>query len=161
MTDIYQRAIDKWGPAAQWQMVSEKCIELALEVQRLKRERTTYKALANELADVEIVCAQAHLMLVGVRDTHPLQWTAKRLFKLGASCIWAHLSDACMSMASEIVREEMYPDPDYYDYSIDRVQCLSLLDEAVIAARKLLGDALVDKCKAQNLARLQELIDGK
>ena len=61
--EAYAAAIKKWGFAAQLNMVAEECMELALAAVRFFRNRTTPREFAEEIADVEIMCAQARLLL--------------------------------------------------------------------------------------------------
>lgn len=58
-----QRAVELWGAAAQWRMVQEECGELVAAVNRFDRGRTVVVELAEEVADVTILMAQARLML--------------------------------------------------------------------------------------------------
>lgn len=57
--EILQAAIDKWGEDHQIEMMIEECIELALALQKLKRQRTHQTAglinVIDELADVTIM----------------------------------------------------------------------------------------------------------
>ena len=57
------RAVQQWGAAAQWRMVQEECGELVAAVNRFDRRRCSAEALAEEVADVLIMSAQARMML--------------------------------------------------------------------------------------------------
>ena len=78
--DIYQRAVTTYGHHAQWDMVEEEALELALEVARRRRDRTDDTKIADEVADVEIMCEQARCMLPpGAVDAAK----ARKLIRLG------------------------------------------------------------------------------
>ncbi len=61
--DIYQRAVRRFGDDAQLRMLAEECCELGAEVNRFFRDRTSLDALAEECADVEIMLAQARIIV--------------------------------------------------------------------------------------------------
>ncbi len=58
-----RRAVELWGHVAQWRMVQEECGELVAAVNRFDRGRAVVVELAEEVADVTILMAQARLML--------------------------------------------------------------------------------------------------
>lgn len=58
-----ERAVELWGAEKQWRMVQEECGELIAEVNRFDRGRAVVAELAEEVADVTIVAAQARSML--------------------------------------------------------------------------------------------------
>ncbi len=61
--DLFRRALACWGDESQWRMVQEECAELIAAVNRCDRGRCTVYDLAAEVADVEIMVAQARLLL--------------------------------------------------------------------------------------------------
>lgn len=61
--EIYGKALDKWGYAAQFNMVIEECIELALALQHYDRGKCSKDDVTNEIADVAIMIEQAPLIL--------------------------------------------------------------------------------------------------
>lgn len=60
---LAERAVGAYGASAQWEMVEEEALELALEVHRMRRGRADPEKIADEVADNEIMCAQARVML--------------------------------------------------------------------------------------------------
>lgn len=56
MTDIYNEALKKWGLTAQQDIAIEECSELVKEICKLKRGIGDVDRLAEEIADVEIIC---------------------------------------------------------------------------------------------------------
>ena len=60
---IYQGAIAKWGEDAQMKMVLEEMSELQKEICKLWRGKDNRDAIAEEVADVEIMLDQLKLML--------------------------------------------------------------------------------------------------
>ena len=56
--DLYQRVMDKYGIDAQLTVVIEELSELAKEVCKVKRGIGNLNHLAEEVADVEIMCEQ-------------------------------------------------------------------------------------------------------
>ena len=56
--DLYQRVMDKWGADAQLTVVIEELSELIKEVCKIKRGMGDMTHLAEEVADVEIMCEQ-------------------------------------------------------------------------------------------------------
>ena len=60
---IAARAVRQWGKHKQLRQLTEECGELVAAVNRLERGRITLCELADEVADVHIMIAQAKLML--------------------------------------------------------------------------------------------------
>lgn len=60
---IYQGAIAKWGEDAQMKMVLEEMSELQKEICKLWRGKDNRDAIAEEVADVEIMLGQLQVML--------------------------------------------------------------------------------------------------
>ena len=56
--DLYQLVLDKWGSDAQLTVVIEELSELIKEVCKMKRGMNHIEHLAEEVADVEIMCEQ-------------------------------------------------------------------------------------------------------
>lgn len=65
---VYQRAIAKWGEDAQMKMVLEEMSELQKEICKLWRGKDNKDAIADEVADVEIMLGQLKVMLDIGRD---------------------------------------------------------------------------------------------
>ena len=69
MTDyaraLYVRAIKRWGGEAQLRMLQEECGELIVAVAHVMRRGKSLSTseLADEIADVEIMCEQARVLL--------------------------------------------------------------------------------------------------
>lgn len=63
MHDIYHEAIAAGGIELQHQIVIEECLELALSLLHLKRGKATIEDVAEEVADVEIMCQQLRCMM--------------------------------------------------------------------------------------------------
>lgn len=69
--NIYKDAVAKWGIQAQLDQLQEECAEAIHKVSKVRRasaisEQATsiaFTALAEEIADVEIMCAQARLIV--------------------------------------------------------------------------------------------------
>ncbi|GEN74103.1 hypothetical protein [Chryseobacterium lathyri] len=73
--EVYQMAIDKWGHVAQMEMLQEEATELAqsalklaLSARKFMRKDTaeTFKNLASEMADVEIMIEQMKFMFPSI-----------------------------------------------------------------------------------------------
>lgn len=63
-TQLFKETIAKWGVAAQVTMGMEECGELIAALnQYFFRRRITIEALAQEVADVELVCAQMRSLI--------------------------------------------------------------------------------------------------
>lgn len=60
---LLQRAITKWGEDAQTKMVLEEMSELQKEICKFWRGKDNRDAIAEEVADVEIMLDQLELML--------------------------------------------------------------------------------------------------
>ena len=64
--ELLHQAINKWGVQAQTEMVIEECLELALALQKLKRNRGNIEektlAVIDEIADVRIIIEQAIIL---------------------------------------------------------------------------------------------------
>lgn len=60
---LLQRAIAKWGEDAQMKMVLEEMSELQKEICKMWRGKDNRDAIAEEVADVEIMLDQLKLML--------------------------------------------------------------------------------------------------
>lgn len=58
MSDIYQRALDKWGIQSQVDLALEEMAELIVALNHLKRGRGTVAQVHEELADVQIMIKQ-------------------------------------------------------------------------------------------------------
>ena len=56
--DLYQLVMDRWGSDAQLTVVIEELSELIKEVCKMKRNMGNIEHLAEEVADVEIMCEQ-------------------------------------------------------------------------------------------------------
>lgn len=65
---IYQGAIAKWGEDAQMKMVLEEMSELQKEICKLWRGKDNRDAIAEEVADVEIMLGQLQVMLEILED---------------------------------------------------------------------------------------------
>lgn len=61
--DLYRQAIAEWGPAMQMVMVMEECGELTTAVAQWIRGRVEPSDVAEEIADVEIMCGQLREMI--------------------------------------------------------------------------------------------------
>jgi NTP pyrophosphatase (non-canonical NTP hydrolase) len=61
--ELYRRALDEWGPEAQVRMLQEECGELIASVNRYSRGRCGAEEVAEEIADVLIMCEQAQLVV--------------------------------------------------------------------------------------------------
>jgi hypothetical protein len=62
LDDLAQRAIDCWGVPAQFGMVKEECLELALEVQRIDRGRHDDEKILEESVDVYIMMKEMFII---------------------------------------------------------------------------------------------------
>lgn len=61
--DTCLRAIRHFGSFNQMEMAQEECAELIVKVFHAKRERIALDGLAEEIADVEIMCRQLRLLV--------------------------------------------------------------------------------------------------
>lgn len=62
-SDVFEDAIDKWGVESQIVMAQEECAELITELARDYRGRSDDDALAEEIADVQIMMEQLELVV--------------------------------------------------------------------------------------------------
>ena len=60
---VYREAVKQWGQVAQMRMLQEECGELIAAVNQYDRGRITAEHLAEEVADVLIMCEQARVIL--------------------------------------------------------------------------------------------------
>jgi len=62
--EIFQRALLKWGAPLQFMMAIEECSELIKAVVKYTRSPSpvTIQAVCEEVADVEIMCAQLRVV---------------------------------------------------------------------------------------------------
>lgn len=67
-SDLYRRALTRWGAEKQLRMVQEETNELALAISHYLRRRIDAHAVADEIADVMIMCEQAAFILNVERD---------------------------------------------------------------------------------------------
>lgn len=66
---LYQKAVNHFGWIQQLDMVVEECAELILALQHFIRNKASADDVVNEIADVEIMCAQMRrLLFPGVDD---------------------------------------------------------------------------------------------
>lgn len=56
-------ALEKWAAAPQWRMLQEECAELIAAINQYDRGRVTEDRVAEEVADVLIMVAQARVLL--------------------------------------------------------------------------------------------------
>ena len=61
--DLYRRAIETWGEAAQLDKATEEACELGAELARFQNGLTDEAHLADEIADVEIMLEQLRMLL--------------------------------------------------------------------------------------------------
>jgi hypothetical protein len=61
--NLYEKAVRVWGTESQLRMLQEECGELIAQVNRIARGRGDMVELACEIADVEIMCAQARVIV--------------------------------------------------------------------------------------------------
>ena len=79
-TEIYQKAIEKWGEKSQLEMLQEEATELALATRKFIRvpcDRTKFD-LVGEIADVEIMIEQFKMMHPDIAE----QLENKKRFKI-------------------------------------------------------------------------------
>jgi hypothetical protein len=67
---LYQRAIATWGSEPQLRQLQEECGEVVAAVNRHLRGTGSTDSLAEEIADVEIMCEQARLIVGPARIEH-------------------------------------------------------------------------------------------
>lgn len=86
---IYIDALEKWGPDAQWGMVHEECLELAMAIHKFRRAKDQNKGMADiidEIADVMIMMDQIPYLIndmdkVQERIDFKLERLKKKLYK--------------------------------------------------------------------------------
>jgi NTP pyrophosphatase (non-canonical NTP hydrolase) len=61
--EIYALALTTWGEQAQLGLLQEECAELIAAVSRFHRGRCDGREVANEVADVLIMCEQMKLIV--------------------------------------------------------------------------------------------------
>lgn len=66
LTELCTRAVNVYGATAQLRMLQEECGELIAAVSHLERGRIDETEIADEIADVIIMCTQA-IAIIGVR----------------------------------------------------------------------------------------------
>jgi NTP pyrophosphatase (non-canonical NTP hydrolase) len=77
---LYESAIEAWGQDAQLRLLQEECGELVASISRLNRGRCDSQRVAEEIADVIIMCEQARLIVGPLAvDAH----LADKLHRLG------------------------------------------------------------------------------
>ena len=57
-TELYKKAYQLWGVSSQLDFMIEECSELVVAIQHWKRDRVNDGKVAEEIADVEIMCEQ-------------------------------------------------------------------------------------------------------
>ena len=62
-TDLYRRALEAWGASDQVHMMIEECAELVTALAHWRRGRVDRIAVAEEVADVEVMCGQLRVLL--------------------------------------------------------------------------------------------------
>lgn len=67
---LYQRAIAAWGEERQMRQLQEECGEAIAATNRYYRGTGSVDSLAEEIADVEIMCEQARLIVGPARVEH-------------------------------------------------------------------------------------------
>lgn len=77
---LYQAAINTWGVDAQQTVAIEELSELAKEICKIKRGAGDLQHLAEEIADVEIMCDQLRYMFAV--DTLVDEWKVGKLRRL-------------------------------------------------------------------------------
>ena len=79
--EILKAAIDKWGRDAQLEMVEEECTELTLALKKAKRSIThqTIENVIDEIADVNIMIAQANMIFDPVQIQERIDFKLNRL----------------------------------------------------------------------------------
>jgi len=85
-TEIYKQAVAEWGREAQIMMAIEECSELIKELTKLYRGDTVDQNVAEEVADVEIMMEQMHVLFGDKRvHKHKLQ----KLDRLNTRLEWS------------------------------------------------------------------------
>lgn len=78
--DLYKLVMDRWGADAQLTVVVEELSELIKEVCKMKRNIGSVDHLAEEVADVEIMCEQ--LRYIFSIDSDVDDWKKYKLERL-------------------------------------------------------------------------------
>jgi NTP pyrophosphatase (non-canonical NTP hydrolase) len=78
--ELYQRVCDKCGKDVQLTIVIEELSELAKEICKYKRGHYNLESIAEELADVEIMCEQ--LRFIFGFDYRVEEWKKAKLERL-------------------------------------------------------------------------------
>ncbi len=79
-TEIYKAALDTWGAVSQTVMVFEEMSELQKELCKNLRGRDNRDAIAEEIADVQIMLEQ--MMLLHNCEPQVQEWRTKKLERL-------------------------------------------------------------------------------
>ena len=61
--ELYKRVVDLWGVKSQVGVAIEECAELIVAISHANRDRATITDIAQEVADVEIMCGQLRYIL--------------------------------------------------------------------------------------------------
>lgn len=61
--ELYRECLEKYGSSGQWRQMQEECAELIAKINQVDRGRIPIEALAEEVADVEILIGQARMAL--------------------------------------------------------------------------------------------------
>ena len=81
--EIYKKAIEKWGVRSQVEMAIEECAELIVVIRHAQRDRATAGDIAQEVADVEIMCGQLREIIgddvVAQCKKEKLNWLESRI----------------------------------------------------------------------------------
>jgi NTP pyrophosphatase (non-canonical NTP hydrolase) len=62
-SELYKKARELWGVSSQIDMAVEECCELVVAISHWKRGRAGDGKVAEEIADVEIMCEQLRCLL--------------------------------------------------------------------------------------------------
>jgi NTP pyrophosphatase (non-canonical NTP hydrolase) len=76
---LYQRAIAAWGEERQMRKLQEECGEVTAATNRWYEHTGSTDSLAEEIADVEIMCEQARLIVGTARVEHFRKLKLERL----------------------------------------------------------------------------------
>ena len=60
--ELYKKAYQLWGVSSQLDFMIEECSELVVAIQHWKRDRVNDGKVAEEIADVEIMCEQLRVL---------------------------------------------------------------------------------------------------
>lgn len=72
IAELFKACIFKWGWRAQCDMAEEECAELIIALKNYKRNRGTQDEIREEVADMEIMCAQLRIMF-DKGETSPIE----------------------------------------------------------------------------------------